>query len=54
MKSYGFENQFSSQLLHETVKHPNITKGYFLIIQDIIINMILLNVYGIYMIKEKM
>ena len=29
MKSFHFENQFSSQLLHETVKHPNISIGVF-------------------------
>ena len=29
MKPYHFENQFSSQLLHETVKHPNISVGKF-------------------------
>lgn len=29
MKPFHFENQFSSQLLHETVKHPNISVGKF-------------------------
>lgn len=29
MKAYHFENQFSSQLLHETVNHPNIEVGQF-------------------------
>jgi chloramphenicol O-acetyltransferase type B len=29
MKPYHFENQFSSQLLHETVDHPNIEVGRF-------------------------
>lgn len=29
MKPYHFENQFSSQLLHETVNHPNIEVGEF-------------------------
>jgi len=29
MKPYHFENQFSSQLLNETVKHPNIQVGQF-------------------------
>ncbi len=29
MKPYHFENQFSSQLLHETVNHPNIEVGKF-------------------------
>jgi len=29
MKAFHFENQFSSQLLHETVKHPNIQVGQF-------------------------
>ena len=29
MQAYHFENQFSSQLLHETVEHPNISVGKF-------------------------
>jgi chloramphenicol O-acetyltransferase type B len=29
MKAFHFENQFSSQLLHETVKHANIRVGKF-------------------------
>jgi len=29
MKPYHFENQFSSQLLNETITHPNITVGVF-------------------------
>ena len=29
MKSFHFENQFSSQLLHETINHPNIQVGKF-------------------------
>jgi chloramphenicol O-acetyltransferase type B len=29
MKPFHFENQFSSQLLHETIKHPNISVGKF-------------------------
>lgn len=29
MKPFHFENQFSSQLLHETVKHQNIETGVF-------------------------
>ncbi|MGB5793292.1 CatB-related O-acetyltransferase, partial [Poseidonibacter sp.] len=29
MKAFHFENQFSSQLLHETVNHPNISVGKF-------------------------
>jgi chloramphenicol O-acetyltransferase type B len=29
MKPFHFENQFSSQLLHETVNHPNINIGSF-------------------------
>lgn len=29
MKAFHFENQFSSQLLHETVSHPNIEIGKF-------------------------
>ncbi len=29
MKPFHFENQFSSQLLHETVNHPNIKVGKF-------------------------
>lgn len=29
MKPFHFENQFSSQLLHETVNHPNIEIGVF-------------------------
>jgi len=29
MKPFHFKNQFTSQLLHETVKHPNISVGKF-------------------------
>lgn len=29
MKPFHFENQFSSQLLNETIKHPNISVGVF-------------------------
>ena len=29
MKPFSFKNQFTSQLLHETVKHPNISVGKF-------------------------
>mgnify|MGYP000038248574 FL=1 len=29
MKAFHFENQFSSQLLNETIKHPNIEVGAF-------------------------